>query len=377
MTPYLQTNPVPSRLQLTQAQARALGVIAQRVRDVPFEWSGKAWHLTLQPSSEQAPLDACAQEWLLAASWAGLPFELVVPYAGAQGWLRARFPDLDLPAITEPFLSAVVESICDSLIGLISVAGQGPVRLDRLATAGSTGRVAPHRFTVEMTCDEVMLHAQLATSSQGLLWLAALIQTLPPAHNDVDTTSVPVTLVAEIGMTWLGLDELERLHIRDTILFDQRLLEEDGQLWLGHGHWGLRVLREGRNLMVTEQFMERGWTVQPPQASDQPAAPLGALECLPLRVVFDLGEIAMTLGEIQTLQVGQPLTLARPLSSAVHIRVNGALIGTGDLVEIEGELGVTVASLFQRPAAKPARASRTGTRNRLRTAPGTPEEGIA
>jgi flagellar motor switch protein FliM len=94
-------------------------------------------------------------------------------------------------------------------------------------------------------------------------------------------------------------------------------------------------------------------------------------------VVFDLGEIAMTLGEIQTLQVGQPLTLARPLSSAVHIRVNGALIGTGDLVEIEGELGVTVASLFQRPAAKPARAPRTGTRNRLRTAPGTPEEGIA
>jgi type III secretion protein Q len=213
----------------------------------------------------------------------------------------------------------------------------------------------PHRFAVELTCDEVMLHAQLATSSQGLLWLATLIQTLSPAHNGIDTTSVPVTLVAEIGMTWLGLDELERLHVRDTILFDHRLLEEDGQLWLGHGHWGLRVLREGRNLMVTERFMERGWTVQPPQASDLPAAALGSLECLPLRVVFDLGEIAMTLGEIQTLQVGQPLTL----------------------VEIEGELGVTVASLFQRPAAKPARAPRTGTRNRLRTAPGTPEEGIA
>jgi type III secretion protein Q len=377
MTLYPQNKPIPPGTQLTHEEARARGVVAQRMREVPFEWSGKVWHLTLRPTSEQVPLQACSQEWLLALSWVGLPFELVIPHAGAQNWLRARFPDLDLPAITEPFLSAIFESLCDSLIGVLRAGAQGAVQLDRLETAGSRGCIAPHRFIVELSCDEVMLQAQLATSSQGLLWMATLIGRLPPAQNAIDAVNLPVKLFVEIGMTWLELDEISRLQVRDTILFDWCFLEEDNQLWIGFDHWGLRALRKGRDLLVTEKLTERGWTVHPSEAPELPAAPLGDLEYLPLRVVFDLGEISMTLGEIQTLQVGQPITLARPLSSAVHIRVNGALIGTGDLVEIEGELGVTVASLFQRPVIKPSRASRTGARNRVRSTPDTPEENIA
>ena len=89
---------------------------------------------------------------------------------------------------------------------------------------------------------------------------------------------------------------------------------------------------------------------------------------------FDVGELSLTLGELQTLQVGQPLTLSRPLSSAVSLRVNGALIGTGELVEIEGELGVTITSLFQRPAAKSARSTRAASRPRTRSAPESSEE---
>lgn len=69
------------------------------------------------------------------------------------------------------------------------------------------------------------------------------------------------------------------------------------------------------------------------------------LEPLPLRLVFDLGERAMTLGELQSLQVGQSLDLGRPLSSSVTLRVNGAQVGTGELVEIDGRLGVTISAL--------------------------------
>lgn len=80
--------------------------------------------------------------------------------------------------------------------------------------------------------------------------------------------------------------------------------------------------------------------------SDTPAAGAApALDQLPLRLAFDLGERTLSLAELKALQPGQTLELGRPLAGAVQLRVNGALVGTGELVEIDGRLGVTVTSL--------------------------------
>lgn len=70
-----------------------------------------------------------------------------------------------------------------------------------------------------------------------------------------------------------------------------------------------------------------------------------SLLALPLQLVFDLGERSVTLAQLQALQVGQVLDLERPLSAAVSLRVNGRLVGTGELVEIDGRLGVCVSAL--------------------------------
>ena len=69
-----------------------------------------------------------------------------------------------------------------------------------------------------------------------------------------------------------------------------------------------------------------------------------------MRMTFDLGERLLSLGELRTLQVGQSFDLNRPLSGAVYVRVNGALIGMGDLVEIDGQVGVTLTALGIPPA---------------------------
>ena len=74
-------------------------------------------------------------------------------------------------------------------------------------------------------------------------------------------------------------------------------------------------------------------------ASPQP------LDGVPVTLHFDLGDRSIPLGELKALQVGQVLELDRPLSQPVRIRANGALIGTGELVEIDGRLGVTIATL--------------------------------
>lgn len=77
-----------------------------------------------------------------------------------------------------------------------------------------------------------------------------------------------------------------------------------------------------------------------------------ALDALPVRLSFDLGDVALTVAQLRALQPGQTLDLGHPLAGAVRIRANGALVGEGDLVEIDGQLGVSIRNLFGNGAAR-------------------------
>lgn len=66
---------------------------------------------------------------------------------------------------------------------------------------------------------------------------------------------------------------------------------------------------------------------------------------LPICVCFDVGTCWITLGELEQIQPGQILRMARPATDHVDIRIGGARIGRGNLVDIDGRLGVRVASI--------------------------------
>lgn len=86
----------------------------------------------------------------------------------------------------------------------------------------------------------------------------------------------------------------------------------------------------------------------------EPVMPAAAIEELPLRIVFDLGDIELTLAELKALVPGQVIDLAREPGSAVRVTVNGRRIGAGEIVEIEGRLGVRITELTgrnERPAS--------------------------
>jgi type III secretion protein Q len=70
-----------------------------------------------------------------------------------------------------------------------------------------------------------------------------------------------------------------------------------------------------------------------------------SLDQLPIRLSFDVGTKTLTLAEIQSLTPGSTFTVDRPAQDYLTIRANGAVIGTGQLVEIDGRLGVSVTSL--------------------------------
>ncbi|MNR35751.1 Yop protein translocation protein Q [compost metagenome] len=86
-------------------------------------------------------------------------------------------------------------------------------------------------------------------------------------------------------------------------------------------------------------------------ALENPLNEAASFDAIPVRLSFDLGEISLTLAELRALQPGQAIRLGHPIASAVRIRANGALIGEGELVEIDGQLGISVRQLFAASSA--------------------------
>ena len=113
-------------------------------------------------------------------------------------------------------------------------------------------------------------------------------------------------------------------------------------------------LRDGEDQQDEEEQPEEegGTEEQGEEAAAEDAGPEdnlaeteGLLKDIPLPVVVELGRIKSTAGDIVKLRAGQILELRRAPNDPVDITVNGKLVAKGELVEVEGELGVRLLSL--------------------------------
>ena len=70
-----------------------------------------------------------------------------------------------------------------------------------------------------------------------------------------------------------------------------------------------------------------------------------------LELTVQCGSTAISLRDLATLAPGQIVPLGRPLAGPYEIRAGGTLIGQGELVDVDGELGVRIVSLVGSPDA--------------------------
>lgn len=70
-------------------------------------------------------------------------------------------------------------------------------------------------------------------------------------------------------------------------------------------------------------------------------------EDLPIHLVAVLGRKKMALGDLLKLKVGQSIHLDRAPNEFVDIEANGKLVARGELVEIDGKLGVRIIKLLK------------------------------
>lgn len=331
--------------QLASVQAGDCTLLAQRMQALEVPWGEQVWSLSLTPALEPGPLVAGETEWCIQLSWGSVAVDLAVPGDTVSSWLRAQQADLDVSEIPEALAGILLEAAIEAMSASMGRLGQGAVRIDRLVRGPAEGRPLEHGFLARAACRDVVVFGRLAVGPTGLALMADLARELPTVPNGMEVDDLRPAWRMEVGCTWLALNDVERLAVGDFVLIEHGSFQLGKGLWLAAGDLGLRVALETSQLVVESPLGRGGWTML--ANPDEAPAPPGteSLDQLPLRVVFDLGEISMPLGEVRRLQVGQSIELGHPLARAVRVRINGMHVATGELVEIDGHLGVTLTAV--------------------------------
>ena len=186
-----------------------------------------------------------------------------------------------------------------------------------------------------------------------------------PAPKDLSWLPLPVAL--EVGRTRLPLAVVESLEIGDIIMLCDAHAPSEGCLRVDvSGQLSCLAKAEGNSLTLqtplgknTDDFhMADGSTSNGTPEDRQPGA-VGAggnadgsdgaqtaigdqFAELQVDLVFVAGRLQLTVAELQQTQPGHVFDLRQAADRHIEITANGAVIGMGELVEVDGRVGVRV-----------------------------------
>ncbi|MGI4984400.1 MAG: type III secretion system cytoplasmic ring protein SctQ, partial [Janthinobacterium lividum] len=383
--------PLP-RLRLSAREAESLTLIGRRLLDcsLPCDAAAPAravWRLSLTPGRSDAVRNACDRE--VAIDWSGARLHLRFPAHAAALWLAARLGVDEAEALAPPLAEAVLEAMLDEVVERLALGGLGAPRWRHAPSSAGAPAALAHAFVLAVRCDggdggdggddvapRTGVLACVETDAFGVMLLASLLAPHPEIANDIDVDALPVPLRLVIGDATLRFAELAALEAGDIVRCAQCSLgvvpwvaatAPDGRVWRmrpeegasGAGGPGAgRLIFLGQGNGVTDRHFDEttyGATPAGPGGGDAPPVAAGGppggdvwIERMPVRLEFDLGTQVVPLGELRRLQPGQAIDLERPLRAPVRIRANGMSIGWGDLVEIDGNVGIVIVELTQR-----------------------------
>lgn len=174
---------------------------------------------------------------------------------------------------------------------------------------------------------------------------AAILSSWPVAARDMDWFTLPAVL--RLGVTRLSHAMLASLRPGDAVLLQHHL-----------PHGAMLVVNE--SWVAGAQCAAECWTItEPPVAAlvhgrgdwtmtDEPVDlnPAADPDDIPVMLTFEVGRLTLALGRLRRLAPGSVLELGRRPGELVEIAVQGRSVGRGELVDIEGIVGVRIVWLF-------------------------------
>ena len=141
-----------------------------------------------------------------------------------------------------------------------------------------------------------------------------------------------------VGRCALSDDAVRRLAVRDIVTLERPVAGHpdasgrmaDAELVIFGGALGLRVAPNAVSAAACTGYVRRDMSL-PDDAH--------------VELTVALGTTQLSLRQVVELAVGQIIQLGRPLAGPFELRAAGRIVGRGELVDVDGELGVRIVSL--------------------------------
>lgn len=137
----------------------------------------------------------------------------------------------------------------------------------------------------------------------------------------------PLELAVVVARSTIPRGYLRVLRADDIVTVERTL-----ELVLGESRIGLSAAPRAMEATVATGYVPRDMAL-PDDAH--------------LEMTVELGKVRLSLQQLADLAPGQIIPLGRPLAGPYEVRAGGRLMGHGELVDVEGELGVRIVSLVE------------------------------
>lgn len=290
-----------------------------------------------------AGIEAVDGRMQIEADWGGARCFIRLDEAWVWQMTSSLLGQSSGPAMDETLRQIVLETAFSELTSLIETTTR-----KRFSVLSTDARSLPPEnwfgFGFSLDDDAAVTEGEIWIESAGLGYLASALRNVAarPAPF-ADWAHVPAPFQFQIGWTDLLPGAIANLVVGDVILLDECWLSENNNIGLNFGS-GIAAsgIISGSVIKVTKEvgaFMQNNDEYESDSESEV------VLDEINVRIHFDLGERVMSFAELRLLEPGYVFELGRDLRRAVTIRVNGKVIGDGELVDVDGQTGVAILRL--------------------------------
>ena len=265
--------------------------------------------------------------------------------------LEQLVPANMLGKLPENLAISVVESIQANLLRQAETALQLNINIQSLYAEPRTPLYTlPLGFELQEISSE---NNEIVRSTTGLLVIDP--QLYPhlqerlrawPSNENEDWDEHLTRIHFELSRQQFNMQEINQLDVSDILLLSQTDFQDSGhiRIRLDSGDHCEATFNSTNKTALT---ITTGWNSM---SDNEQKANINHIAHLPVQLSFDLGEKTMTFNEVRQLQPGYILELSGSLPEIVQIRSQNRLIGSGELVEINGRVGVRILKLFGKKA---------------------------
>lgn len=167
-----------------------------------------------------------------------------------------------------------------------------------------------------------------------------------PSDSNPDWEEHHTPLRLEISRSVLTMQEVNQLQASDLILLEDTRFHQHGmvKLCIDSGYYceASFTSREKTALTINSEWR--------PMSDNEQKQNIEHISQVPVQLSFDLGQKTLSFNEVRQLRPGYILELGMTLPEIVQIRSQNRLIGSGELIEINGRVGIRILNLFSKKA---------------------------